>query len=143
MATTEERDTIELNSAFAQRVGDMAGLGDLAINKGAIVGIGATGIEPATPAMTVILGRAEESVAAVADRPSGVTSLNVRSGIFGLNNSGGAAVPAGGRIAGIVDDDTVEDGVGTSAAVALIVYKVTADSVYVVLDPTHPELITA
>ena len=80
MATTEERDTLELASAFSQRVENMAGLGDLAINKGAIVAIGATGIEPATVSTAVILGRAEESVVAVADRATGVDSVKVRCG---------------------------------------------------------------
>ena len=144
MATTEERSTIERASAFSQLVDNMGsgGLGDLPIYKGSIVGLnGSQQLVPATSGTSIVLGRAEHSVPALADRVEGASSsVRVRCGVFLLDNDGTNPVAAGDRVCGLLDDETVDDGtVGTG--ISLRVMEVTANGVYVAIDPLSADII--
>ena len=132
MATTEERNTSEKASAFSQRVENMGGLGDAKINKGAIVVLDSNGkIVPAGDnAGERPLGRAEETVAAVADRPANVTTVKVRSGVFLLNGT------VSGPTCVLVDDETVANS-GTADFELLVVENLGAKGAYVKIDPLN------
>lgn len=134
MATSEERNTLELASAFSQRVENMGSLGDSKINKGAIVVLNASGeIVPASDtAGEVVLGRAEESVPALADRPANQTSVKVRSGIFHMEGT------VTGATCVVLDDETVQDS-GTADYALRIVENLGADGAYVKIDPLSNE----
>lgn len=136
MATTEERDTQELASAFSQRVENMGTLGALAINKGAIVALQAdnTIVPVANDADEVILGRAEQSVPATAGRNPQETSIRIRSGVFKVNNDG--TVSATDRVCKLNDDNTASaTGPGPDVKVMQVEGTSAGDQVAVVCNP--------
>ena len=134
MATSEERNTLELASAFSQFVGNMGSLGNSKINKGAILVLNSSGqIVPASDtAGEVVLGRAEESVPAVADRPANQTSVKVRSGIFHMKGT------VSGDTCVVLDDETVADS-GNANYELRIVENLGSGGVYVKIDPLNNE----
>jgi len=131
MATSEERDTKKRGSAFGQRVEMLGSLGDLAINKGAIVALNDSGqIVPATDTAGLRpLGRAELSVPALAGRSTNQLSIPVTSGIFELNVDGSLS----GDTCFLTDDETVA--ASGTADFALLVVEDNGSTAYVRIDP--------
>jgi hypothetical protein len=143
MALTNNADIREIDSSFAQLIGDFGGGAPLAaatFYKGAIVVFDQADskVKPGvTNATSIALGRCEEHVLP----NSGLTGIRVRSGIFGpYNNSVSADLIANddaGKLCYVVDDNTVALTSNTNArSIAGIVYKVDASGgVYVAINP--------
>ena len=130
-ALKEERNTEELYSAFGQLVDNAGALGDEAIYKGAIVALVGGKLVPASGTAGVALGRAEETIPAIADRLPNVTTCRIRSGVFAVESE--ATSPAFGDAVSFVDDQTIGD--AGSGPVARVI-EVRADGqVYVAIDP--------
>ncbi len=132
-ATTEERDTEERGSSFSQRVEMLGTLGSAAINKGAIVALNSSGeIVPASDvAGERVLGRAELSVPALADRNTNQLSIPVRSGIFELDVQGSLT----GGVCVMLDDQTVAEPGSGNADFQLLVVEDRGDTAFVAINP--------
>jgi hypothetical protein len=140
-ALTDNRDTLEMQSAFSQLCGDFGG-GALVDSDEFYVGQlvcfdqSDQTIKPAAASTTLIaLGRAEERVTTGA---SNTETLRVRCGIFKYENSGSDAVAAAdcGNTVYMEDDNTIAktDATGTLSAAGILV-KVESDGVYVAINP--------
>ena len=138
-ALTENKDVAEIDSAFSQRIENFGSgtFGAANVYKGALLAYDTSDdtVKPAATSTTLIaLGRAE------LDKTDGTTdSVQARCGIFKFENStaGDAIANAdAGSDCYIVDDQTVAktDG-GSTRSVAGKVYKVSADGVWVAVNP--------
>lgn len=138
-ALTANRDTLEIDSSFAQLTGDYGGGSPLAAGvfyKGQLIVWDPADqkIKPAvTGANLKCIGRCEEYVAL----GSTVTGVRVRSGIFGyaMGTAGDALVQSDvGATVYIIDDQTVAK-VSTGRSIAGKLYKVDGATAYVTINP--------
>ncbi len=141
-SASSTRNVVELDSGFAQLIGDYGGGAPLAAGvfyKGAIIVFDQADstIKPGvTNATSIALGRCEEYVAL----GSTVNGIRVRSGNFGpYANSAAADAIANddaGKLCYIVDDETVALTSNSAArSICGIIHKVTSAGVFVAIDP--------
>jgi len=139
VALAANSDVLEIDSSYAQLTGDFGGGVPLAAGvffKGAIVCWDSADqrIKPAITGTTLTaMGRCEEFVAL----GSTVTSIRVRSGIFGytMGTAGDALVQADvGALVYLIDDQTVAK-VSTGRSIAGRLYKVVGSTAFVRINP--------